>query len=143
MIKVMATGVFDIIHLGHIHYLQESRQMGDFLTVVVATDETAAKSGKKLVFSEQTRREIVSNLKMVDEAVIGNHGDIFATVEKLRPNIITLGFDQRFIESQIVEECRRRNIDVEVRRCSIYASRDPVSTRIIKKKILELEGIKA
>ena len=80
---------------------------------------------------------------MVDEAVIGNHGDIFATVEKLRPNIITLGFDQRFIESQIVEECRRRNIDVEVRRCSIYASRDPVSTRIIKKKILELECIKA
>ncbi len=143
MTKVMATGVFDILHLGHIDYLKQSRALGEELIVVVATDLNAQKSGKKLVFSENARREMVSNLKMVNEAVVGNHGDIFRTVEILKPDIITLGFDQRFDEKQIEDECAKRNIHVKVVRCKRFESQDPVGTRMIKKRIIELEGIRA
>ena len=143
MTKVMATGVFDILHLGHINYLAQSKALGDYLVVVVATDQTAQKSGKKLVFSENTRRELVSSLKMVDESVIGNHGDIFKTVEMIKPDIITLGYDQRFDEKQIEEECNKRNLNVKVVRCTRFDSSDLVGTRMIRKKIVELEGIKA
>jgi FAD synthetase len=142
MIKVMATGVFDLLHLGHVHYLTESKSYGDSLIVVVATDQTAQKNGKKLIFSEVYRRELVSNLKMVDEAVIGNHGDIYRTVEALKPDIITLGFDQRFQESTIEEECKKRNLNVKVIRCSPYISQEPLGTRFIKRRLLEQDGIK-
>ena len=50
MIRVMATGVFDIIHLGHIHYLTESKKLGDELVVVVARDSTAIKKWEKTYF---------------------------------------------------------------------------------------------
>ncbi len=143
MTKVMATGVFDILHLGHINYLNQSKALGEDLVVVVATDLNAQKSGKKLVFSESARREMVSNLKMVDEAIVGNHGDIFKTVELLKPDIITLGFDQKFDEKQIKEECAKRNIKVRVVRCKKFDSTDPVGTRMIKRKIVEMEGIRA
>ena len=41
MVRVMATGVFDIIHLGHLHYLEESKKLGDELVVVVATTSSS------------------------------------------------------------------------------------------------------
>ena len=41
MVRVMATGVFDILHLGHLYFLREARKLGDELVVVVATDKTA------------------------------------------------------------------------------------------------------
>ena len=90
MNRVMATGVFDLLHLGHIHYLQESKSLGDYMIVVVATDEMARKNGKELIFSEDYRRNMVSSIRYVDDAIIGNQGDIYKTVEQIKPDIITL-----------------------------------------------------
>ena len=88
MKKVMASGVFDILHLGHVHYLEESKSFGDFLVVVVASDHMARKGGKNIIFSEETRRKMISALKVVDDAIIGGTGNIYDTVEKIRPDII-------------------------------------------------------
>ena len=91
----MASGVFDILHLGHVHYLRESKSFGDYLVVVIASDYTAQNHGKELVFNENERSALVSELKMVDEVMVGHSDDnIFKTVAELKPDIITLGYDQ-------------------------------------------------
>lgn len=137
MTRVMATGVFDIIHPGHIHYLKESRQLGDELVVVVARDSTARKSSKDPVFNEDARLQIVSELKIVDRAILGHEGDIFATVREVGPDIITLGYDQHFDAGVIEEKCREMGMEVRVVRISKYSSGPFEGSSQIRKKLLE------
>ena len=70
---VLAGGVFDIIHPGHIHTLNAAKALGDILVVVIATDKTARKMKKRPpLHSQESRRELVSCLTMVDMAIIGH-----------------------------------------------------------------------
>lgn len=120
MIRVMATGVFDILHMGHIHYLSESKKLGDELLVVVARDSTAHRNGKNPLFDENSRLELVNELKPVDSAILGHEGDIFRTVLENKPNIITLGYDQTFDAAKIEEKCRELGLDTRVIRISRF-----------------------
>lgn len=97
----MASGVFDLIHPGHISYLRQARTFGDELVVVVASDETVRRRKHEPITPEAMRAQIVSELKPVDRAVIGGNGDIFATVRGIRPDVIVLGFDQSFDEDDL------------------------------------------
>ena len=137
MTRVMATGVFDIIHLGHIHFLKESKKLGDELFVVVARDSTAAKNGKSLIFSEGTRLQLVSELRVVDHAILGHEGDIFQTVSDVRPDVITLGFDQKFNTDAIVKRCDEMGLNVRVERISRFESDSIQSSSQIRRKLLE------
>lgn len=98
MHRVMAQGVFDIIHPGHIHYLEESKAHGDELVVVIARD---SRVDKELHFDEEERKELVSALKPVDKAVLGSEGDIYSTVSQVDPDLITLGYDQEHDEDEV------------------------------------------
>ncbi len=114
---VLAGGVFDIIHPGHIHTLKAAKALGDVLVVVVATDVTAKKMKKREpLHSQEQRREMVNALSMVDMCVIGQQDDIFKTVEKVHPEIIALGYDQIHQEKTITEGCRKINLNVKVAR---------------------------
>ncbi len=137
MIKVMASGVFDILHLGHIHYLKESKSFGDYLIVVVASDYTAKKHGKNLIFNENERKGMVSELKIVNEAMIGHStDDIFQTVNEIKPDIITLGYDQKFDDKFIENKCKKLGLKTIVRRTSPYDGSINSSSKI-KQKIME------
>lgn len=112
---VFAGGVFDIIHPGHIHTLRSAKALGDVLVVVIARNVTATKSkGNPPIHDEKLRQELVSSLKFVDVAILGHEGDIFKTVEFVKPNIIALGYDQVHQEKHIVEECKKRGMNVQV-----------------------------
>ncbi len=114
---VLAGGVFDIIHPGHIHTLKAAKALGDVLVVVVATDVTAKKMKKREpLHSQEQRREMVNALSMVDMCVIGQQDDIFKTVEKVHPEIIALGYDQIHQEKAITDGCRKINLNVKVAR---------------------------
>jgi len=114
---VLAGGVFDIIHPGHIHTLNSAKALGDVLVVVVATDKTAEKMKKrKPLHSQKLRQELVNSLSVVNLCVIGNEEDIFKTVELVRPEIIALGYDQIHQEKFITDGCRRINLDIKVAR---------------------------
>lgn len=95
MTRVMAQGTFDIIHPGHLHYLQESKKFGEELYVVIGRDSRMNEQ-KNLLMHEEARRQIVDALKVVDEAVLGSEGSIFETVDRISPDVITLGHDQPF-----------------------------------------------
>ncbi len=138
MIRVMATGVFDILHMGHIHYLNESKKLGDELLVVVARDSTAQKNGKTPLFDEGSRLEIVSQLKSVDRAILGYEGDIFKTVIENRPDIITLGYDQHFDAEKVEEKCRELGLETRVVRISKFDGKRFQSSSQVRQKLHEL-----
>ena len=112
---VLAGGVFDIIHPGHIHTLNAAKALGDTLVVAIATDKTAKKMKKRPpLHSQELRRELVSCLSMVDKAIVGHEDDIFQTVKEIKPNIIVLGYDQTHQEKFISDGCKRINLNVEI-----------------------------
>ncbi|MDY6769039.1 MAG: adenylyltransferase/cytidyltransferase family protein [Candidatus Nanohaloarchaea archaeon] len=134
--RVMAQGMFDVLHPGHIYYLQESAELGDELVVVVGRDSTA--HNQPLLMGEETRLELVEALEMVDEARLGAEDDMFAEVAALDPDIITIGHDQPFDEDELVTMLAGRGLeDVEVVRIGRYEG--PVdSSSQIRARIAEL-----
>ncbi|HJW20278.1 MAG TPA: adenylyltransferase/cytidyltransferase family protein [Candidatus Nitrosotalea sp.] len=114
---VLAGGVFDIIHPGHIHTLKAAKALGNVLVVVIATDNTAQKMKKRLpLHNMELRKDLVRSLSMVDYAVVGYEGDIFKSVEIIKPNIIALGYDQVHQEKFIIDGCKKIGIDVSIAR---------------------------
>ena len=116
MIKVMAQGVFDILHPGHLHYLEKSKSIGDELVVVVARDSNV---DKNLHFDEEERRELVSAIGVVDKALLGAEKDIYSTVRKVDPDAITIGYDQNHSEEDVKKLAEKATgHGVEVQRIS-------------------------
>ena len=114
---VLAGGVFDVIHPGHIHTLGEARKLGDVLAVAIATDRIVAKMKKpKPLHGQEQRRLLVESLRLVDAAVVGDDSDIFRTVDLIRPQIIALGYDQVHQEKAIIDGCKKINLGVTVAR---------------------------
>jgi len=112
---VLAGGVFDIIHPGHIHTLNAAKALGDVLVVAIATDKTAQKMKKRQpLHNQELRRELVSCLSMVDKAIVGHEDDIFETVRAIKPDIIVLGYDQVHQKQFISDGCKRINLNVEI-----------------------------
>ena len=106
----MATGVFDLLHPGHVAFLREAKKLGDELVVVVARDSTAKRLKHAPITPQSNRLEMVGALKPVDRAVLGNEGDIFEILDEIRPDVIALGYDQVHNEDRVLEECRRRGL---------------------------------
>ena len=125
MMTVMAQGVFDILHPGHLHYLKQSKNLGDELVVVIARD---SRIEKDLYFSEAERKEMLEALGIVDQALLGSEESIYDTVEKVDPDIITLGYDQPFDKEEVASMAREasgRKIEVErIEKRSNYSSSD-------------------
>ncbi len=92
--KVLAGGVFNILHPGHIHFLEEAGKLGDRLVVVVASDKTVNERGKKLLSPANERAERVSAFSFIDKVVIGDDDDMMKVVLEEKPQTIALGYDQ-------------------------------------------------
>ncbi len=117
---VLVGGVFDLLHVGHIHTLKSAKLLGDVLIIVVATDSTVSglKKNRKIYHDEKSRLELVSSIKFVDKAVIGRKKSIYDTVEFVRPDIIALGYDQIHDEIAMKKNCFDRGLNLDVVRLS-------------------------
>ena len=114
---VLSGGVFDIIHPGHIYTLNAAKALGDVLVVVVATDNTSEKMKKRRpLHTQEQRQELVNSLSIVDLCLVGQEDDIFKTVNRVRPQIIALGYDQVHQEKFITDGCKSIKLDAKVAR---------------------------
>lgn len=96
MKKVMAFGTFDLLHPGHLHYLQEAKKCGDFLVVVVARDSTVLQVKKKLPKNnEELRCKNLEHLKIADKVVLGDKEDKLKIINDEKPDILVFGYDQK------------------------------------------------
>jgi FAD synthetase len=136
MTRVVATGTFDLLHPGHVLYLERSRALGDELVVIVARDVNVRHKPKPIVPEDQ-RLKMVRSLKSVDNAILGEEKDVFRTIEQLLPDVITLGFDQHFDPSGLQAELSRRGLYPRIVRIEAHEPCDLCSSRRIASKILE------
>ena len=135
MKKIATFGVFDIIHPGHVEFLEECKALikDSSLIVVIARDSNLLREKKKPVLGEEERRYIVQSLKSVDKAILGNEGsDKLKIVEDIKPDTIVLGYDQPFDEKQLEKELEKRGMKVQIIRLKKYGN---INSSSIKKKM--------
>ncbi|OQX21416.1 MAG: FAD synthase [Candidatus Altiarchaeales archaeon A3] len=137
MKTVVATGVFEILHPGHIKFLTEAKKLGDKLIVIIARDKLISKQ-KNAVIPEEQRLEVIKALKVVDKAILGDKEDIFKPIEEIKPYIIALGKNQDVDEKILTEELKKRNLNIQVIRIENFYNKNLNSTTKIKEKILKL-----
>ncbi|MBC7084933.1 MAG: FAD synthase [Methanomethylovorans sp.] len=139
MIRVLATGTFDLLHPGHLTYLKECKSLGDELYVIVARD-SMIRHKPRPVIPEKQRVEMIGALKMVDRAILGNEGDIFEPIMEIKPDIIALGYNQHFSEKELEKELEKRGLHIRVVRIKKSDKCALCSSAKIVKRIIERYG---
>ncbi|MEM3062815.1 MAG: adenylyltransferase/cytidyltransferase family protein [Nitrososphaerota archaeon] len=145
--KVLATGVFDLIHPGHILFLEKAKKIGgknSKLIVVIARDSTVLKfKGVKPIFNEKIRKWVVSSLKPVDVTILGfKKFSIEKIIKKIKPDIIVFGYDQIKIMKEFERICKEKNWNIKIVRLKKFRSGQINSSSQIVKKIIKLRGHK-
>lgn len=108
--KIVTTnGVFDILHLGHVKYLEEAKKLGDVLIVAINSDSSTKqiKGPKRPINNQEARAQVLSALEFVDFIVIFNETDPIKILLEIKPNIHVKGGDYKInqiIEKDIVEK---------------------------------------
>jgi len=141
-VTVLASGVFDLLHYGHIRFLEEAkRQAGpdSRLVVIIARDRTVRRlKGRGPVIPEDHRRALVEALEVVDEALLGYEDvDLEAVIERIRPDVIAVGYDQDEIERRTRRIVEERGLKLRVVRIGRFGKEDLNSSSKIKGKIVE------
>lgn len=116
---VLATGAFDLLHLGHVRFLEASKRKGGpsaKLVVVVARDKTVLnRKGRMPVFPEDQRRELVGSLRVVEKAILGHtHLDLLGILREVRPDIISVGYDQKQIKASVSKLLREEHLGIRL-----------------------------
>ncbi|MAK05477.1 MAG: FAD synthase [Euryarchaeota archaeon] len=143
MKRVLAVGVFDLLHAGHLHYLEQAKSLGDELVVIVAHDDTVRQRKHEPITLQDMRKRMVEGLKPVDSVYIGNPPGVsmFDILVDVKPNIIALGYDQEHAEEWIRKELDARNLShIDVKRVEGLEG-DLDGTRKIVSKIIDLWNV--
>ncbi len=138
-IRVLVGGVFDILHVGHIHFLKQAKELGDELVVIVAHDETVRRQKHRdPINPAEDRAELLRAIRYVDEVYIGSPGVIdFNLVKRIDPDVIAIGPDQSFNCEKLKEELREHGINAQVIRIPYLYKSDRAKTSKIIEKIVE------
>lgn len=139
---VLASGVFDLLHLGHVKFLEEAKRAGGKnaeLIVIIARDSTVQKTkGRKPIMPENQRRTLVESLKVVDEAVLGfKNFDLAEVINRIKPDVIALGYDQASMEQQVCDYVNEHGLSIRVVQVGKFEEDELNSSSKIKQKIAE------
>ena len=138
---VLASGTFDLLHLGHVRFLEEAKKAGGKdadLVVIVARDGTVkARKNKKPIMPEDQRRALVESLRVVDEAILGwENFNINKVIERIKPDVIAVGYDQNEIEQEVLKAIKEKKANIEVAKIGRFGKRELDSSSKIMRKII-------
>jgi FAD synthetase len=139
---VLATGAFDLLHLGHVRFLEASKRRGGpgaKLIVVVARDKTVlSRKGRVPIVPEDQRRELVGSLRVVDKAILGHtHLDLLGVLREVRPDIISVGYDQKQIKASVERLLREQGLPVRLVQIPKFGSSGLNSSTGVKQRVAE------
>ncbi len=114
---VFTNGCFDLLHVGHVRYLQAARALGDALVVAVNGDESvrALKGPSRPVNSEQDRAEVLAALACVDAVTIFHEERVSEVVRAIRPHIYAKGGDYTIDSLDAGERAALAEVGAEIR----------------------------
>ncbi len=139
---VLATGVFDLLHLGHIRFLKESKRKGGpgaKLVVVIARDRTVfERKGRMPIMPEEQRRDLVASIRYVDKSVLGHSKlDMLGVLKEEKPDIVSVGYDQKEIKASLEELIRNRKLQLRVVQIRRFGAGRLSSSSRLKNRIVE------
>jgi FAD synthetase len=141
---VLASGVFDLLHLGHVRFLEAAKKTGGQgakLVVVIARDNTVEKKkGRKPIMPESQRCALVASLKVVDEAILGyDDFDMGKVIERIRPDVIALGYDSHMsgLEYSVRNAIKEKALKTRIVKIGKFSSDELDSSSKIKQRIVE------
>jgi len=139
---VLASGVFDLLHLGHVRFLEEAKKAGGphaKLVVIVARDSTVEKrKGERPVMPENQRCALVASLKVVDEATMGlEKFNIGRVIDKLKPDVIAFGYDQKAMMQEVKDYVKEQGRNIRVVKVGKFSADELDSSSKIKHRIVE------
>jgi rfaE bifunctional protein nucleotidyltransferase chain/domain len=134
---VFTNGCFDLLHVGHIRYLQEARTLGDCLIIGLNSDRSvrSIKDPHRPLIPEDQRAEVLAALECVDYIVLFDEADPFKVIEEIKPEILVKGADWPM--DKIVGADLVHSYGGEVRRVELVPS---ISTSEIINRILSRYG---
>jgi len=133
--NVLIVGVFDLFHRGHLEFLNEGKEFGDTLYVLINGDSFTEKYKRRPIYSEQDRLAIVSGLSCVDFVEITNSADIKPYLKKYQIDTIVHGDDWNhasYLKQICVTEEYLKEQDIKIKYTRYYSG---ISTSEIIKKI--------
>jgi FAD synthetase len=139
---VLASGVFDLLHLGHVRFLEAAKKAGGpnaELVVIIARDSNVQKrKHEKPIMPEYQRCALVESLKVVDCAILGfedfNMGKV---IEKIKPDVIAVGYDQEAVEKTLREYVKETGSKIKIVKIGKFEEDELDSSSKIKQKIIE------
>lgn len=128
---VLVTGTFDGLHPGHLNFFEQAKELGKYLMVIVARDETVKRIKSKLPQNnEQLRLKRVQALDIVDQAILGSLDDPYQAVTDLKPDIVALGYDQHTFTEKLNQELEERGCQARIVRLKPYYPEKYKSSKI-------------
>lgn len=128
---VLANGCFDLLHVGHVRYLEEAKAQGDFLVVALNTDESvrALKGPGRPVMPLRERAEIVRALRCVDVVTTFAEPTLEATLREILPDVHAKGTD--YTSDTVPERAVDLELGIEIAICGDPKSRS--TTQIVQR----------
>ena len=135
--KVLVFGTFDGLHPGHINFFAQAKKLGGYLVSVVARDVTVKEvKGRLPKRNELLRLKMVKQCELIDEAMLGNFGNPYEIIKKIRPDIIALGYDQTSFTANLESELKKAAIPAKIVRLKPYKPENFKSSLIKKREEL-------
>lgn len=107
----MIFGTFDRLHEGHKYFIREARILADELIIIVARDHTVQTlKGSLPTETEEIRKSHIEKMRVADLVLLGNTKDHLAAIKLYKPDIILLGYDQRYFADTVIEDLRRMGL---------------------------------
>lgn len=121
MRKVLVFGSFDVLHLGHLYFLKQAKKYGDHLMVVIARDSSIKRLKKHPPHkNEEERLGEVRECKLVNKAVLGYKDNPYRIIKELSPDVICLGYDQKFFTENLAGELKKMGLKTKIYRMGAY-----------------------
>ncbi len=140
--RILAAGKFDILHLGHLSYLEQSRELagpkGELIVIIARDDTITRERGAPPVFPQEQRRRLVEALDIVDRAILGYETDDHSLIVKdLEPDIIALGYDQDTDVETLEKLFSEKGLDTKIIRLEKRDAGGLCSSTLIRSRIIE------
>ena len=129
----MIFGTFDILHCGHLHMFKQAREYGDFLIAVIGRDKNVEEiKGIGPMHNENERLDLISQIKLIDKARLGDKTDVYKVIAEEKPDVIALGYDQRAYVDDLADAISKAGLETQIVRLTEYQEKRLKSSKIKK-----------
>lgn len=139
--KVLLFGTFDVLHPGHMALFRQARRFGDEIVVILARDSTVKAVKKHApLHKERARERMLKQSGWVDKVILGSVRNKYKLIKKIKPNIICLGYDQKYFVGELTKKIKLFKLKTRIVRLKpfkphIYKS--TFITRYVRHKIYQ------